>query len=84
MIALEVQATEFVRNFTKMKEDVREHDMITVSSHKRTVGAFISPAVMAELELLRRRKRELTRIEEADNVFFEALDRAVASYDDHS
>jgi hypothetical protein len=83
MSSVEVQATEFARNFPKMKEDVREHGVITVCSHKRTVGAFISPAVMAELELLRRRKRELLRIEDADDVFFAALDDAVASYDNH-
>jgi hypothetical protein len=83
MSSVEVQATEFARNFPKMKEDVREHGVITVCSHKRTVGAFISPAVMAELELLRRRKRELLRIEHADDAFFAALDDAVASYDNH-
>ena len=71
-----------VRNFPQMKEDVREHGVIAVCSHKRMVGAFISPAVMEELELLRRRKRELTRIEDADEGFFEALDDAVATYED--
>jgi hypothetical protein len=79
---IEIQATQFVRSFPQMKEDVREHGMIIVRSHNREVGAFISPAVMRELELLRRRKRELTRIEDADDAFFDALDDAVASYDD--
>ena len=82
MSTIEVKATEFARNFPRMKEDVREHGMITVCSHKRTVGAFISPAVMEELELLRRRKRALIRIEEADDAFFDALDKSVAAYDD--
>jgi hypothetical protein len=82
MSTLEVQATEFVRNFPKMKEDVREHGVITVLSHKRAVGAFISPAILAELETLRRRQRELTRIEEADDAFFTALDDAVVTYND--
>ena len=82
MSTVEIQATQFARNFPQMKEDVREHGMITVCSHKRTVGAFISPAVMEELELLRRRKRELTRIEDADDAFFDALDKAVETYDD--
>ncbi|WP_172293815.1 hypothetical protein [Pseudoruegeria sp. HB172150] len=81
-MTVEVPATTFARNFPKMKEDVREHGIIAVRSHKRTVGAFISPAVLEELETLRRRQRELTRIEEADDAFFEALDDAVASYDD--
>ncbi len=84
MSTVEVQATEFARNFPKMKEDVREHGVITVYSHKRMVGAFISPAILEELELLRRRKRELTRIEEADDAFFEALDHAVVFYDDQN
>jgi uncharacterized protein (DUF1684 family) len=79
---IEIQATQFARSFPQMKEDVREHGMIVVCSHKRRVGAFISPAVMEELELLRRRKRELTRIEDADDAFFAALDDAVATYDD--
>ena len=81
MSTIEVKATEFARNFPQMREDVREHGMITVCSHKRTVGAFISPAVMEELESLRRHKRELTRIEEADDTFFEELDKSVSSYD---
>ncbi len=81
MAVMEVKATEFARNFPQMKEDVREHGMIAVSSHRRTVGAFISPAVMEELELLRRRRRELIRIEEADDAFFDGLDRSVMTYD---
>lgn len=82
MSRIEVQATEFARNFPKMKEDVREHGVITVRNHKRMVGAFISPSTLAELDLLRRRQRELTRIEEVDEGFLAALDDAVATYDD--
>lgn len=82
MSAVEVQATEFARNFPKMKEDVREHGVITVCSHKRMVGAFISPAILEELEILRRRKRELSRVEDIDDAFIEALDQAVASFDE--
>lgn len=78
---MEVSATRFIRNFAQMKENVREHGMIAVSSHRQTAGAFISPAVMEELQLLRRHRRELTRIEEADDAFFGGLDRSVASYD---
>jgi hypothetical protein len=77
----EIQATTFARNFPQMKEDVREHGVITVYSHKRAVGAFISPAVLAELEMLRRRSRELLRIEDQGDAFFAALDDAVAMYD---
>lgn len=80
MPAIQVQATEFARQFPKMKEDVREHGIITVCSHKRSVGAFISPDVAEELETLRRRKRELTRIENADDTFFLSLEEAVANY----
>ncbi|MBW7922978.1 MAG: hypothetical protein H3C51_12885 [Rubellimicrobium sp.] len=80
---IEVSATEFARQFPRMKEDVREHGVISVLSHNRRVGAFVSPAVLAELEELRRRKRELHRIEDLDDGFFDALDRAVASYDDN-
>lgn len=79
---VEVSATTFARQFPKMKEDVREHGIISVLSHNRTVGAFISPSVVTELEELRRRKRELTRIEEMDDSFFDALDEAVAAYEE--
>lgn len=82
MSSVIVQATKFARNFPEMKEDVREHGMIKVNSHNRMVGAFISPAVVEELELLRRRNRELTRLEDADEEFFEALDQAVKSYEE--
>ena len=81
---VEVSATAFARRFPKMKEDVREHGIISVLSHKRSVGAFVSPSVLAELEELRRRKRELQRIENMDESFFDALDQAVASYDETS
>lgn len=79
---VEVGATTFARQFPKMKEDVREHGVISVLSHNRSVGAFISPSVFAELEELRRRKRELERLEDMDDTFFDALDKAVASYDE--
>jgi len=82
MSTVEVPATKFARNFPQMKEDVREHGIITVNSHNRVVGAFISPAVVEELELLRRRSRELTRLEDADDAFFEALDQAVETYEE--
>lgn len=82
MNTIEVQVTKFARNFPQMTEDVREHGVIAVCSRNRTAGAFISPQVMEELELLRRRKRELTRIEQDDDAFFEALDDAVVTYDD--
>ena len=78
---VEVGATTFARQFPKMKEDVREYGVISVKNHNRTVGAFISPAVFAELEELRRRKRELERLEDMDDAFFDALDDAVATYD---
>lgn len=84
MSDIEVKATEFARNFPKMKEDVREHGVITVLSHKRTVGAFVSPAVLNELETLRRRCRQLVKLEDADDAFFEALDQAVADYDTYA
>jgi succinate dehydrogenase/fumarate reductase-like Fe-S protein len=82
MTSITIQTAEFARQFQQMSESVQDLSMITICSDKRIVGAFISPAMMEELELLRRRRRELTRIEEADNSFVEALDDAVATYDD--
>lgn len=79
---VEVGATTFARQFPKMKEDVREHGVISVLSHNRSVGAFISPYVFAELEELRRRKRELEKLEDMGDAFFDALDEAVASYEE--
>ncbi len=82
MRRIDVSATEFARNFPQMKEDVREHGVITVRSHKRTVGAFVSPAVLEELEELRRQRREFIRLEEAGEAFFDALDKAAETYED--
>lgn len=79
---VEVGSTTFARQFPKMKEDVREHGVISVLSHNRSVGAFISPSVFAELEELRRRKHELERLQDMNDAFFDALDEAVASYDE--
>lgn len=79
---VEVSATTFARQFPQMREDVREYGVISVLSHNRRVGAFVSPSVLEELEELRRRKRELQRIEDMDDAFFDALDQAVATYDD--
>lgn len=80
-MAAVVQATMFARSFPEMKEDVREEGIITVMSHKRVVGAFISPKVLAELNELRQHRRELIKIEEAKAEFFADLDASLASYD---
>ncbi|MEM6727600.1 MAG: hypothetical protein AAF618_03795 [Pseudomonadota bacterium] len=79
---IEVQATAFARQFPKMKEDVREHGVITVKSHNRRVGAFISPAVQDELAELRRQKRKLERAEDLRDGDFDQFEAALASYDD--
>lgn len=77
----EVGATTFVRQFPKMTEAVRAFGIISVRSHNRSVGAFISPSVLAELEELRRRRRTLEKVESMDDSFFHELDEAVATYD---
>lgn len=81
-MATVVQATIFARNFPEMKENVREEGIITVMNHKRVVGAFISPKVLAELNDLRQHRRELIKIEEAKPDFFADLDASLAAYDD--
>lgn len=81
---IEVSATSFARQFPKMKEDVREYGIISVLSHNRSVGAFISPAVVAELEELRRRKRAFERLEDMDDGFFAALDQALDNYNENA
>lgn len=80
MSNVDVQATAFASSFAQMTKDAHDHGVITVRCDERIVGAFISPTVMAELELLRRRKRALMRLEDVDETFFDALDDAVDTF----
>ncbi len=82
MAVMEVSAIQFTWKFRHMKEDIREHGMFAVSGHGRTAGAFISPIAMDERELLRCRRRELARIEDADGAFVGGLDRSVVIHGD--
>jgi len=75
-------ATDFARRFSRIKEDVREHGVIRVVSHDRSVGAFLSPKEFENYERLKLQEREIMKAGEIPEDFLAALDDAVANYDD--
>jgi PHD/YefM family antitoxin component YafN of YafNO toxin-antitoxin module len=71
---LKVSATEFARNFAKYQDEAISAKVISVTSHGRIVGAYLSASELEHYEMLKRREREVLTVGELDD---DAL-RAVA------
>lgn len=54
----DVPATEFSRNFARYREQAIAEKIIRVTSHGRTVGAYLSASEAAHYERLKRRERQ--------------------------
>ena len=76
-----VTATEFSRNFAQIKDDVREHGVITVMSHHRVVGGFLSPKELESYHRMKRREREVLLTGELPDDFLADLQTAAETYD---
>lgn len=71
-----MSATDFSRQFGRVKEDVREHGVVRVVSHNRLVGGFLSPRELHLYETLKRQRREVIAAGDVPDDLAEAL-RAV-------
>lgn len=78
---LTMSATEFSRQFGRVKEDVREHGVVRVVSHNRLVGGFLSPRELQLYERLKREQREVIRAGEVPDDLVDALHEQLARTD---
>ena len=53
-----VPATEFSRNFARYRDEAIAEKIIHVTSHGRTIGAYLSASEAAHYEQLKRRERQ--------------------------
>jgi len=65
--ALKVSATDFARGFTKYREQVQTADVIEVTAHGRTIGAYLSPRELEHYHVMKKREREVIRVSEMDD-----------------
>lgn len=65
--ALRVSATEFARKFTTFREQVQTAGVIEVTAHNRTIGAFLSATELEHYQDMKKREREVIRVNEMDD-----------------
>lgn len=73
---LTVRASDFSRNFAKYQDEAITAKVISVTSHGRVVGAFLSADELARYELLKRREREILIVGEMDDEAVFAIENA--------
>jgi hypothetical protein len=54
-----VPATEFSRNFAKYRDEAIEAKVISVTSHGRVIGGYLSASELARYEEMKRRERKV-------------------------
>jgi exopolysaccharide biosynthesis protein len=69
---MEVAATEFTRNFGRVRQEVH-YGPVTVKSHNQIAGYFLSPREFAEYQSLKQQARKALAVEELDVETIEAL-----------
>ena len=53
-----VTASDFIRSFARF-QDIAHHELVTVTSHGRVVGGYLSAQDLELFERLKRRDREV-------------------------
>lgn len=71
--ALQVPATAFSRSFGKYRDEVHNVGVIEITSHDRVVGAYISAKELDHFNELKKRERQVIRVEDADDELIEAI-----------
>jgi hypothetical protein len=61
-----VPASDFSRNFGKYQDEAIKAGVISVTSHGRVVGAYLSATELDHFERLKRRERAVLKIGELD------------------
>lgn len=62
-----VTASDFSRNFGKYQDEAIKTGVISVTSHGRIVGAYLSAAELEHFERLKRRERQVLKIGKLDD-----------------
>jgi hypothetical protein len=71
-----VRASDFARNFAKYQDEAISAKVISVTSHGRVVGAYLSAQELARYEALKRRVSEVLRTGELDDETVAAIEAA--------
>jgi len=71
-----VRASDFSRNFAKYQDEAIAAKIITVTSHGRVVGAYLSADELDHYETLRRREREALIVGDLDDETLSAIESA--------
>jgi len=71
-----VRASDFVRNFALYQDEAISAKVISVTSHGRVVGAYLSARELARYEALKRRASEVLLVGELDDETVVAVETA--------
>lgn len=71
-----VSATEFVRNFPRYKDRALSGEIITVKSHSRIVGGYLSPQDLEHYERLKQRERRVLSTRDLPDDIIEEIRKA--------
>lgn len=71
----QVSATEFVRSFGRLQDEAHR-EIVEVTSHGRVIGAYLSAPELERYKRLRRREREVFRVEELPDDLAAAIEAA--------
>jgi hypothetical protein len=71
-----IPAAEFARNFGRYRDEAMSGRIVRVTSHGRLIGGFLSEAQLLDYERLRRREREVLRVDELDDETVAAIEAA--------
>jgi PHD/YefM family antitoxin component YafN of YafNO toxin-antitoxin module len=72
-----VTSTDFARNFGRYQDEAHR-EPVRVTSHGRVVGGYLSAAELEHFERLKRRERQVHRVDELPDDLLE--DIAAAEY----
>lgn len=76
MHSVSVPATEFSRNFAKYRDEAIESKVISVTSHGRIIGGYLSASELARYEEMKRRERQVFIVGELDDETLAAIESA--------
>lgn len=73
---LQIPASEFSRNFGRVREAVHKAGVIEVTSHNRVVGAYISADELEHFNRLKRREVQVLNASEIDDELLGEIENA--------
>ena len=76
MDTVSVPATEFSRNFAKYRDEAIEAKVISVTSHGRVIGGYLSASELARYEEMKRRERKVLVVGDLDDETVASIEAA--------